>query len=141
MTVRLSKNWQKWQLKQFSMHEGSFENLLNIMDTLLGENGCPWDREQTHESLRPNMLEEAAEAVEAIDLKNMDSLMEELGDVLLQVLFHAKIAEKNNSFTIDDVMKKLSDKLISRHTHVFGSDTAITAEDALMVWERNKSQT
>ena len=108
------------------------------MDTLLGENGCPWDKEQTHESLRPNMLEEAEEAVEAIDSKNMDQLMEELGDVLLQVLFHAKIAEKNGSFSIEDVMKKLSDKLISRHTHVFGSDTALTAEEALLVWEKNK---
>ena len=123
------------------MQTGSFENLLSLMDTLLGENGCPWDREQTHESLRQNMLEEAGEAVEAIDSKNMDSLMEELGDVLLQVLFHAKIAEKSGSFTIDDIMNKLSDKLISRHTHVFGSDTALTAEDALLVWERNKDRT
>ena len=116
----------------------SFEQLLSLMDTLLGENGCPWDKEQTHESLRPNMLEEAQEAVEAIDSKNMDSLSEELGDVFLQVLFHAKIAEKNGSFTIDDVMQKLSNKLISRHTHVFGSDKALTAEDAVLVWERNK---
>ena len=116
----------------------SFESLLSLMDTLLGENGCPWDKEQTHESLRLNMLEEAAEAVEAIDSKNPDALLEELGDVLLQVLFHAKIAEKSGSFTISDVIKKLSEKLVSRHTHVFGSDTALTAEDALLVWERNK---
>ena len=121
------------------MHAGTFENLLSLMDTLLGENGCPWDREQTHESLRPNMLEEAGEAVEAIDSKDMDSLMEELGDVLLQVLFHAKIAEKNGTFTIDDVMKRLSEKLVSRHTHVFGNDAALTAEDALLVWEKNKA--
>ena len=122
------------------MCHGSFENLLGVMDTLLGENGCPWDREQTHESLRPNMLEEAAEAVEAIDSRDMDALSEELGDVLLQVLFHAKIAEKNGSFTIEDVMKKLSSKLVGRHTHVFGSDTARTAEEALLIWEQNKKQ-
>ena len=109
------------------------------MDYLLGNNGCPWDKAQTHESLRPNMLEEAAEAAEAIDSRDMEALAEELGDVLLQVLFHAKIAEKNGSFTIEDVLQKLSDKLISRHTHVFGSDTALTAEDALMVWEKNKA--
>ena len=120
------------------MSGSSFEQLLSLMDTLLGENGCPWDKEQTHESLRPNMLEEAQEAVEAIDSKNMDSLSEELGDVFLQVLFHAKIAEKNGNFTINDIMKKLSDKLISRHTHVFGSDKALTAEEAILVWERNK---
>ena len=123
------------------MRVGSFENLLCLMDTLLGENGCPWDRAQTHESLRQNMLEEAGEAVEAIEAKDMDSLSEELGDVLLQVLFHAKIAEKNGTFTIEDVMKKLSDKLVGRHTHVFGGDNALTAEDALLIWEKNKKRT
>ena len=108
------------------------------MDTLLGENGCPWDKEQTHESLRQNMIEEANEAVAAIDSKNMDNLKEELGDVLLQVLFHAKIAEKNGLFTICDVMERLSNKLISRHTHVFGGDKAFTSEEALLVWRKNK---
>ena len=123
------------------MFDGSFDGLLALMDTLLGEKGCPWDKEQTHESIRPNMLEEAYEAVQVIDSKDMDSLCEELGDVLLQVLFHAKIAEKNGMFTIYDVMKKLSDKLISRHTHVFGDDTALTAEDALQLWKKNKEIT
>ena len=122
------------------MQNDLFDGLLALMDTLLGENGCPWDKEQTHESLRPNMLEEADEVAHAIDSKDMDSLMEELGDVLLQVLFHAKIAEKNGTFTIDDVMKRLSDKLISRHTHVFGNDKALTAEEALEVWKKNKSK-
>ena len=121
------------------MYSGSFNDLLALMDTLLGENGCPWDKEQTHESLRPNMLEEAEEAVCAIDSKDMNSLMEELGDVLLQVLFHAKIAEKNGSFTINDVMKNLSNKLINRHTHVFGNDKALTAVEALKVWNKNKA--
>ena len=108
------------------------------MDNLLGENGCPWDKEQTHESLRPNMIEEAGEAAQAIDQGDMDQLAEELGDVLLQVLFHAKIAEKNGSFTMDDVLIKLADKLVGRHTHVFGEDTALTAEEALLIWKRNK---
>ena len=120
--------------------ESLFLGLLDVMDTLLGENGCPWDREQTHASLAENMLEEAGEAVQAIDSGNMDELAGELGDVLLQVLFHAKIAEKNGSFTIDDVMIKLKEKLIGRHSHVFGEDTAKTAEEALMVWEKNKQK-
>ena len=122
------------------MHGASFDRLLNLFDTLLGENGCPWDRQQTHESLRSNMLEEAAEAVEAIDSRDVDHLIEELGDVLLQVLFHAKIAEKNGTFTVGDVMQKLSDKLVSRHTHVFGGDKAKTAEEALLLWEKNKAK-
>ena len=132
----LLRNWRKLLPKRFSM--SSFENLLGLMDTLLSENGCPWDRQQTHESLRKNMIEEAAEAAHAIDSKNPEALTEELGDVLLQVLFHAKIAEKNGMFTIEDVIKKLSDKLVSRHTHVFGSDKAFTPEDALLVWKKNK---
>ena len=117
-----------------------FEKLLNIMDTLLGENGCPWDKEQTHESIRPNMIEECNEAVEAIDNGSMGQLKEELGDVLLQVLFHAKIAEKNGHFTIEDVVNALSDKLIRRHSHICGGDTAKTAGDALKIWKLNKQK-
>ena len=118
----------------------TFDGLLNIMDTLLGENGCPWDKEQTHQSLRNNMLEECQEAVDAIDANNMTSLKEELGDVLLQVIFHAKIAQKARNFTIDDVISTLADKLISRHSHVFGTDIAQSAEDALKIWKFNKEK-
>ena len=110
------------------------------MDKLLSEDGCPWDREQTHESLRENMLEEAQEAVEAISSGNQDDIIEELGDVLLQVVFHAKIAEKAGNFTLDDIIAILCDKLISRHTHVFGDEKAVDAADALRIWESNKQK-
>jgi tetrapyrrole methylase family protein/MazG family protein len=116
------------------------EKLFDVMDTLLGENGCPWDREQTHKSLRKYLLEEAAEAAEAIDSGNMDNLCEELGDVLLQVVFHAKLAEKSGAFTFDDLVERLTHKLVSRHTHVFGGDTAATVEDVKKLWEANKKK-
>jgi len=115
-----------------------FDRLLELMDNLLGENGCPWDRAQTHESLAENMTEECNEAVRAIKNGDMENLKEELGDVLLQVVFHAKLAEKRGSFTMDDVIRTLCDKLVKRHTHVFGSDTAKTPEEALLIWEKNK---
>jgi len=117
-----------------------FERLDKIMETLLGENGCPWDIKQTHLTLRENMLEEAQEAVEAIDSGDMDALKEELGDVLLQVVFHAKIAEKAGSFKLEDVVDGLCDKLVRRHTHVFGDEKALTEEDALRIWQMNKKK-
>lgn len=118
----------------------NFERFLDLMDTLLGENGCPWDREQTHKSLRPYMLEECYETIEAIDTGDMIALREELGDVLLQVVFHSKLAEKAGAFTMDDVIAEVSHKLTSRHSHVFGEDTATTAEDVVNVWEANKQK-
>lgn len=117
-----------------------FARLLETFDVLMGENGCPWDREQTHGSIRGNLLEEAQEAAEAIDSGDAGHMAEELGDVLLQVIFHAKIAEKNGGFNMDDIMRKLLGKLVARHTHVFGGDTASTAEEALLLWERNKKK-
>jgi len=120
------------------MEKTMLNRLLEIMDTLLGENGCPWDREQTHQSLRANMLEECNEAIEAIDKSDMEALKEELGDVLLQVIFHAKIAEKAGHFSLQDVITVLAEKLTSRHTHIFGEDKATTAEDALRIWNENK---
>ena len=120
----------------------NMDMLLSTMDTLLGENGCPWDKEQTHESLCKNMIEECNEAIDAIHEKNMDALKEELGDVLLQVVFHAKIAQKAGSFTMNDVINGLINKLISRHSHIFGNDvgTVKTAEDALKLWRTNKEK-
>ena len=118
----------------------TFDNFLALMDTLLGENGCPWDREQTHESLRQYLLEECYETIEAINNKDMASLREELGDVLLQVVFHSKLAEKAGAFTIDDVIVDVSHKLVSRHTHVFGADKAASADDVVQVWEANKQK-
>ncbi|MCL2285192.1 MAG: hypothetical protein FWC32_02380 [Firmicutes bacterium] len=116
------------------------DKLLSIMDTLLGKNGCPWDKEQTHESLCEYMLEECNEAIDAINQQNMPALKEELGDVLLQVVFHAKIAEKAGHFTFNDVISTLSSKLVNRHSHIFGSDTAQTAEDVIRIWNANKAK-
>ncbi|MCL1883061.1 MAG: hypothetical protein FWF81_04825 [Defluviitaleaceae bacterium] len=115
------------------------EKLLEIMDVLLGENGCPWDREQTHESLRKYLIEECEEAVEAIDSGDASALCEELGDVLLQVVFHAKLAQKSGKFNFDDVVRGISDKLVRRHTHVFGDDIATSIEDVAKIWNKNKA--
>ena len=112
--------------------------LLGIMDTLLGENGCPWDKEQTHESLKEYLIEECGELIEAIDGNNADALKEELGDVLLQVVFHTKLAERAGLFNLEDVLQGLGDKLIRRHTHIFGDDKAASAEDAIRIWKENK---
>ena len=95
------------------------EKLLQTMKTLRGENGCKWDREQTHQTIRQNMLEEAYEAVDAINSNDMKHLKEELGDVLLQVVLHSQIADDNGAFTFEDVAKGINEKLIHRHPHVF----------------------
>ena len=97
----------------------SIDDLCAIMRILRGENGCPWDRVQTHESIRKNLIEETYEAVEAIDCHDPSMLKEELGDVLLQVVFHAQIEEENNSFSFADVTDEICRKLIVRHPHVF----------------------
>ncbi|MCL2048581.1 MAG: MazG family protein [Defluviitaleaceae bacterium] len=118
----------------------NFKQFLDLMDILLGENGCPWDREQTHESLRQYLLEECYEVIDAINKDEPSALCEELGDVLLQVVFHAKLAEKADKFKIEDVIQHVSDKLISRHTHVFGADSAKKGEDVIKIWEANKEK-
>ncbi|MCL2216097.1 MAG: MazG family protein [Defluviitaleaceae bacterium] len=118
----------------------TLEDFLGLMDILLGENGCPWDRAQTHESMRQYLLEESYEVIEAINKKDMASLREELGDLLLQVVFHSKLAEKAGEFTIHDVIKEIAHKLVSRHTHVFGEDSAVSAEEVVAVWEGNKAK-
>lgn len=116
----------------------SFADLLRVMTRLTAPNGCPWDKAQTHESIRINLLEEAYETVDAITNDNLDGMIEELGDVMLQVVFHCDIALRQGEFTLEDVIKGLNDKLIGRHTHIFGSDKADGADGALNVWERNK---
>lgn len=116
------------------------ERLVEIVATLRGENGCQWDREQTHKSLRPNMIEEAYEAVDAIDDGDMANLREELGDVLLQVVLHAQIAKDNNEFDIEDVAKELSDKLVHRHPHVFGDTKVQSTKEILDNWEKLKKE-
>ena len=115
-----------------------FEKLVNIMRELRGENGCPWDREQTHKSLRQYLLEEAFEVLECLDEDNLDDLPAELGDLLLQIVFHAQIGHENNTFTIDDVLDNIIRKLIDRHPHVFGEEYVETAEEQSKLWERIK---
>ncbi len=116
------------------------ERLIEIVATLRGENGCQWDREQTHQSLRPNMLEEAYEAVDAIDDNDVANLREELGDVLLQVVLHAQIAKDNDEFDIEDVAKDLGNKLIHRHPHVFGNAEVHNTQEILEAWDRLKKE-
>ena len=118
----------------------NLEKLVDIIAILRSENGCPWDREQTHKTLRPNMLEEAYEAVDAIDDGDIANLREELGDVLLQVVLHAQIAKDNNEFDIEDVAKELSDKLIHRHPHVFGNTHVDNANDVIVNWDKLKQE-
>lgn len=115
-------------------------DLRELMRLLRSEQGCPWDREQTHESIRRNLLEEAYEAADAIDEGNADNLLEELGDVLLQVLFHADISKDEGSFTLDDVIDVTCKKLLRRHPHVFGNVSAGNSEDSLNVWEDTKRE-
>ena len=116
------------------------EKLVDIIAVLRSENGCPWDREQTHKSLRPNMLEEAYEAVDAIDDNDISNLREELGDVLLQVVLHAQIAKDNGEFDIEDVAKELSTKLIHRHPHVFGTCHVNSSSDVIDNWDKLKKE-
>ena len=118
----------------------NLEELIDVVAKLRAPDGCPWDREQTHTSLRPNMLEEAYEAVDAIDENDMTHLREELGDVLLQVLLHSQIASESNEFTLDDVAKELKEKLIHRHPHVFGTAKVNNADDVLKTWDKLKSE-
>ena len=120
-------------------------DLERIIDLLRSENGCPWDKEQTHESIRRNMLEEAYEVCEAIDDDDSAHLCEELGDVMMQVVFHASIEKDKGAFTLDDVADMVCKKLIDRHPHVFGDVIAKTSEEVLDNWDiikmRERSQT
>lgn len=115
-----------------------FDGLYYVIQRLHAPDGCPWDREQTHESLRPHLLEEAYEALEAIDSGDPSKLVEELGDVLLQVLMHAAVAERLEEFTFADVTEHISRKLIRRHPHVFGEANAKTAHEVYQNWEALK---
>jgi tetrapyrrole methylase family protein/MazG family protein len=116
-------------------------DLLEIMRLLRSEGGCPWDREQTHKSIRSDMIEEACEVIEAIDLEDTELLREELGDVLLQVVFHCRIEEEAQTFTFSDVCDEVCKKLIVRHPHVFGDVLADTTDEVLKNWDAIKMQT
>jgi len=117
----------------------NFEDLIAVIARLLGEGGCPWDLAQTHESLIPCLIEECYETVDAINQGDFDSLKEELGDVLLQTVFHSELARKSGRFDMSDVVDRITKKMISRHTHIFGADSAKSADEALVTWEANKN--
>lgn len=122
------------------MPEESFKALLEICNRLRGEGGCPWDREQTLESMKACVLEEAEEIAEAIDKKDLSNLEEEMGDLIFTLLLMGKIAEEEGHFNIASAMERAKQKLISRHTWVFGEDKAETAEEALAIWKENKKK-
>lgn len=115
-----------------------FHDLINIMDILRSENGCPWDREQTHESLKKYLVEESYEVLEAIDENDYDKITEELGDVLLQVVFHASIGKEDGYFNINDVIKAICNKMIERHPHVFGEASVENSDEVLINWDMIK---
>src|SRR5271167_1650241 len=115
-----------------------FERAVAIMERLRAPGGCPWDREQTFDSIKPYTLEETYEVLEAIDNRDWDELPGELGDLLLQVLFYSEMAKEQGTFSIDDVLDRLSGKLVDRHPHVFGDTKADTSADVKRNWEALK---
>lgn len=117
-----------------------FERLVRLISKLRAPGGCPWDREQTHQSLKPMTLEEAYEVIEAIDAGDPEELCSELGDLLLQVVFHANMAEENGTFDIDAVVATITDKMVRRHPHVFGQDDASNSAEVLRNWEALKAE-
>ena len=125
-----------WSMKKFY----TCQDLMELVRVLRHPGGCPWDREQTHRSLRRNLLEETYEAAEAIDREDLDGLKEELGDVLLQVFFHASIEEDAGRFNLDDVADGVCKKLIYRHPHVFGDVTVDSTDQVLSNWEELKKK-
>ena len=122
----------------FSKNNYTFDDLIDIMKVLRSENGCPWDKAQDHQSIKYAMLEEACEAMESLDKKDADAFADELGDLLLQVVFHSQIGDENGTFNINDVLYHICNKLVTRHTHIFGDDRTNDPVQALEVWEKNK---
>jgi tetrapyrrole methylase family protein/MazG family protein len=117
-----------------------FLKLINILEKLRGKNGCPWDKKQTHQSLMKYMFEESNEYNEAVLNHDAENMKEELGDVLLQVVFHAQIAKENKMFDIYDVLDTINEKMIRRHPHVFGNSKATTEEEIRKEWEKIKAE-
>jgi tetrapyrrole methylase family protein/MazG family protein len=115
-----------------------FQELLNIMEKLRGDKGCPWDKEQTRESLKPFILEEAYELIEAIESGDPEEMKEELGDLLFQIVFQCQIAKERKEFNISDVIEMISKKMIKRHPHVFGEADYRTSAEVVIQWEEHK---
>lgn len=118
----------------------TFEDLKEIVAVLRSDHGCPWDRKQTLESLKPYLLEESGEVLAAIDHRDMENLCEELGDVLYQVMIQSQIASEQGLFTVEDVIDGLCEKMVRRHPHVFGDAVADTPEESLDLWNEIKKQ-
>jgi tetrapyrrole methylase family protein/MazG family protein len=115
-------------------------DLIDIMSALRSDNGCPWDKDQTRESLKPFIVEEAYEVLEAIDEKNPEAIKEELGDLLFQVVFQCQIAKERGEFEMADVLEKIGKKMIARHPHVFGDADYKTSAEVLVHWEEQKKK-
>lgn len=118
--------------------ETAFKKLTDIVDTLMSENGCPWDKVQTHDTLKPYLVEEVYETLEALDHGNPDDIKDELGDLLYQIMFHAKIAAQKNEFDIGDVIDSISEKMVRRHPHVFNDGKLDTPDEVVDQWEEIK---
>ncbi len=118
----------------------AFVEFVEIVERLRGENGCPWDKVQTHKSVEKNFIEEVYEVIDAIECEEFSELKEELGDVLLQVVFHAQMAKEENEFDIEDVIDAISQKIVYRHPHVFGNVKVTGVEDVLKNWEALKKK-
>lgn len=133
-----------WRVKKDNKMCTEFDRLIDIVERLRAEDGCPWDREQTHESLKPGCIEEACEVIGGInilsDTGDASNLMEELGDLLLQIMLHSQIAKEEGLFTIDDVCRCICDKMIRRHPHVFGEATVNSSGEVLVKWEEIKKK-
>src|SRR5215831_6391175 len=117
-----------------------FERLVAVQARLRAPKGCPWDREQTHQTLRTYLLEEAYEVLEALDTENDAKFAEEMGDLLLQIVFHSQIASEEGRFTVADVIREIHDKMIRRHPHVFGETRAKDSKEVLRNWEQIKAE-
>jgi tetrapyrrole methylase family protein/MazG family protein len=118
----------------------AFSRLVEIMATLRGPRGCPWDREQTPDTLKPYLVEETYEVLEALEAKDVQAFKEELGDLLLQIVFHAQLMAEAGVFTIDDVAQAIGDKLVRRHPHVFGDVKVKDADEVVQNWAKIKAQ-
>lgn len=118
----------------------TLDDLIRIMQTLRGKNGCPWDKQQTHETLKKYLIEECYETIDALTQKDPQKIAEELGDVLLQIVFHAQIGAEAGTFTIDDVIRSICEKLILRHPHVFGDVSVKDADEVTENWQKIKQK-
>src|SRR6202521_2430213 len=138
-TKKLRRNGKPAKQKKLTSGQW-FEKLVAVQARLRGPNGCPWDREQTHQSLRTYLVEEAYEVLEALESGNDAKFAEEMGDLLLQIVFHSQIAQERGSFVISDVIREIHDKMIRRHPHVFGETRARDSAEVLRNWEQIKAE-